>query len=367
MDGEKNGATSFRQEVFRLCKKLQKNETAQKVKSVIYNLSVSVESKETGTIKKNAHGDFSYVAQHSNTEFHGYLFLDDSIGEIDLPKILSVNHLSSEERLLIERGHRTLTRFVELCLSDIEEKAHVVAESMNPYFLYREVNVSEMIEPIVSDEELLPAVIAFKSGDVYKMLLASNFTKLFEKIDISSMRVLVGTVEKEVNQSLDENETKDLKEFSLRLVSKLNNITDIMFAFSILMFALKKSLELSCRLFYRAICGVDLFVLNEENIINIEKATTNTICKFYKVFAQDLPFDYTRSEMGSILLIDCDTPYGSHIHEFGMVIAETINLLGELGQTAKYSFVTVNEELIHIHEITGEILKVGLPTVEATQ
>ena len=99
MDGEKNGATSFRQEVFRLCKKLQKNETALKVKSVIYNLSVSVESKETGTIKKNAHGDFSYVAQHSNTEFHGYLFLDDSIGEIDLPKILSVNHLSSEERL----------------------------------------------------------------------------------------------------------------------------------------------------------------------------------------------------------------------------------------------------------------------------
>ena len=177
----------------------------------------------------------------------------------------------------------------------------------------------------------------------------------------------ISTQNKEVNQSLDENETKDLKEFSLRLVSKLNNITDIMFAFSILMFALKKSLELSCRLFYRAICGVDLFVLNEENIINIEKATTNTICKFYKVFAQDLPFDYTGSEMGSILLIDCDTPYGSHIHEFGMVIAETINLLGELGQTAKYSFVTVNEELIHIHEITGEILKVGLPTVEANQ
>ena len=83
------------------------------------------------------------------------------IGETDLPKILSVNHLSSEERLLIEGGHRTLPRFVELCLSDIEEKAHVVAEFMNPYFLYREVNVSEIIEPIVSDEELLPAAIAF--------------------------------------------------------------------------------------------------------------------------------------------------------------------------------------------------------------
>lgn len=367
MKGEQKGVSEFRHEVFRLCKKFQESEQAQRVKSVIYNLSVSAESKGIGVIRKNAHGDFAHIAQHSNSEFHGYLFLDDNMDQIDLPKIFSVDHLSNEERLLIEKGHKTLTRFVELCLSDIEQRAHVVAEAMNPYFLYRDVSVSETVEAIVSDEELLPAVIAFKNGEVYKALLASNFTKLFEKIDISAMRVLVGTIEKEVNQSLDENEAKDLKDFSLRLVSKLNNITDIMFAFSILMFALKKSLELSCHLFYRAICGIDLFVLNEENIINIEKETTNSICKFYKVFAQDLPFDYTGSEMGSILLIDCDTPYGSHIHEFGMVIAETLNLWGELGQTAKYSFVSVNEELIHIHEITREILKVGLPTVEVDQ
>lgn len=363
LKGEKVTSSDFRSEVFVLCKKLQKSDCVKQVESVIRDLSLTAESKETGATNENIHGHFAYVAQHSNSEFHGYLFLDDNIGKIDLPPFLAVKHLSSEERLSIERGHKTLTRFIDLCLSDIAHRSSVVAESMNPYFLYKPVNISEMAESLISDADLLPAVTAFKNGSVYKALLNSNFTKLFEKIDISAMHILMGTVEKEVNQSLGKNETKDLRDFSFRLNSKLDNITDIMFAFSILMFALKESLRSSCHLLYRAICGIDLFVLNEENIINIEEEVSTTVCKFYKVFAQDLPFDYTGSEMRSILLIDCDTSYGAHVHEFGMVIAETMNLWGEFGQTAKYSFVTVNEELIHIHQLTGDILKVGLPVV----
>lgn len=355
--------TAFRHEVFTLCKKLQKNECAQSVGLLIRDLSISVKSKETGMMIKNRHGDFAQIAQHSNSEFHGYLFLDDNVDTIEIPKFFKAEHLSNDERILIERGHKTLTRFIDLCLSDIAHESNAVAESMNPYFLYKMVNVSEMAEPLISDEELLPAVSAFKNGTVYKALMAADFTKLFKKVDITAMRVLVGTIEKEVNQSLGEDIAKDLKDFSLRLNSKLNNITDVMFAFSILMFSLKESLKLSCRLLYRAICGVELFVLNGDNIINIEKITSNTVCQFYKVFAQDLPFDYTGSEMGSILLIDCDPPYGSHIHEFGMIVSETLNLSGEFGQTTKYSFVIVNEEMIHIHQLTKEVLRIGLPTV----
>ena len=67
--------------------------------------------------------------------------------------------------------------------------------------------------------------------------------------------------------------------------------------------------------------------------------------------------------MGSILLIDCDLPHGIHIHEFGMLIAQTLNFAGEFGESAKYSVVTVDEELIHIHHLVDEVLKVGLPII----
>lgn len=356
-------STNFRSEVFKLCKKLQKDESAQKIGKMIYDMSVVVESKDTGEMIKDPRSDFAYLAKHNNTEFHGFLFLDDNIEKIELPQFFNPEHLSHEERVLVEQGHKTLIRFIDLCLSDIASKSNGVAESMNPYFLYREVTVSQEVDSLLTDEELQSAVSAFKNGTAYKALMKSNFTKLFSRIDINAMHALVGTLEKEINQNLGEDVTKDLKEFSLRLDSKLNNITDVMFAFSILMLALKVSLQLSCRLLYRAICGIDLFVLNNDNIISIEKRMSTIVCEFYKVFAQDIHVDFTGSEMGSILLIDCDLPHDTHIHEFGMLIAQTTNLVGEFGQSAKYSFVTINEEMIHIHRLVKEVLRVGLPVV----
>lgn len=287
-------STDFRREVFMLCKKVQKNDSAQKIGSFIRNLSLIKESKGTGMITKNLHGDFAYMAKQSNNEFHGYLFIDDNIDNIEMPMHLNAEHLLREERMLIEQGHKTLTRFVDLCLSDDAHKSNVVAESMDPYSLYKKVAVSQTVEPLIPDEELYPAVSAFKSGVVYKALMASNFTEMFKRVDIAAMRMLIGSIEKEINRSLGEEVAKDLENFSLKLNSKLTSVTDVMFAFSILMFALRQSLRLSCYLLYRAICGVGLFVLNNDNIINIEKKTSNVVCEFYKVFAQEFSIDYTK-------------------------------------------------------------------------
>lgn len=356
-------ATNFRTEVFKLCKKLQKDEVAQRIGKMIYDMSVVVESKESDKKITDPRNDFAYIAKHSNNEFHGFVFLDDNIEKIEVPHFFNPKHLSHEERTLVEQGHKTLTRFIDLCLFDIVSESKEVADSMNPYFLYKEVNISEDVNVLLSDDELKPAVSAFKNGTVYKALMGANFTKLFRRIDINALRALVSILEKEINHSLGEDVSKDLRDFSIKLHSKLDNITDVMFAFSILMLALKTSLKLSCRLMYRAICGIDLFILNNDNIINIEKRMSTVVSEFYKVFAQDMCFDFSGSEMGSVLLIDCDLPHGTHIHEFGMLIAQTINLAGEFGTSAKYSFVTINEELIPMHKLVGEVLRVRLPIV----
>lgn len=354
---------NFRTEVFTLCKKLQKDETSQKIGAMLHNMSIVLETKEVGKKITDPHNDFAYMAKHSNTEFHGFVFLDDNMEKIEIPVFFKPVHLTLKERALIERGHKTLTRFIDLCLSDIASESNGVADSMNPYFLYKEVNISEGTTTLLSDDELMPAVSAFKNGRAYKALMDANFSKLFCKIDINSMRALISVLEKEINHSLGENVSKDLRDFSIKLHSKLDNITDVMFAFSILMLALKMSLKISVHLLYRAICGIDLFVLNNDNIINIEKRTTTVVSEFYKVFSQDIHHDFSGSEMESVILIDCDLPHDTHIHEFGMLVAQTINFAGEFGESTKYSFVTVNEELIHIHQLVEEVLRVGLPIV----
>lgn len=358
-------STAFRSELFALGNKFLKQDEAQRIHQIIYNMSVSKGSTETGIIEKRLHGDFAQVARHSNNEFHGYLFLDDNIGSINIPSFFRVEHLSPDERALIEKGHKTLTRFIELCLADISARSSVVAELMSPYSNFKPVNVSSETAPLLSDEDYQPAVASFKSGRIYKSLMDADFTVLFEKIGKEQLRALFGSIEREINQSLGEDVVKDLKDFSLKLNSKFQNVTEVMLAISILIVALKSSLTLACHLLYRAICGIDLFVLNNDNIISIEKNTSTVLCHFYRVFSQDSILDYSGSEMGSVILMDCDLPYNAHVHEFGMLISQTINIAGEFGESSKYSFVTIDEEMIHIHCLTDAIMKTGIPTIKS--
>ena len=83
------------------------------------------------------------------------------------------------------------------------------------------------------------------------------------------------------------------------------------------------------------------------------------------MFSQDSILDHNGSEMGSVILMDCDLPCNAHVHEFGMLISQTINFAGEFGESYKYSFVTIDEEMIHIHCLTNKIIKNGIPTIES--
>lgn len=337
---------AFRDEIFSLCKLLKKNDAAQEITSLIERLSIT---------------NFSQFAQRINREFHGYLLLDDNLEEVNLPYYFKAEHLLYEDRILIEKGYKTIVRLIDLCLSDLTHKSPIAAKAMNPYSFYKTVKVSPDVLSILSDEELSSAVSRFKDSKIHKALMSTNFTNLFEKTDDNKLYALMRSIENEINQSLGNNTTRELRVFSSKLSSKLSNLSDIIFAFAILMFALKSALALSCRLLYRAMCGVGLFVLNDDNIINIEKNTATILCHFYKVMSLDFNYDHTNSDMGSLLLIDCNLPNDRHIHEFGMLLAKTINLASEFGQSAKYSFVTVNDEMIFIHRLTNAIMQNMLP------
>ena len=95
---------------------------------------------------------------------------------------------------------------------------------------------------------------------------------------------------KEISKCFREDISSDLREFSIKLMekNKYEDAADVMFSFTILMIALKKSLGVICQLFYEAICGADLIVLNNDNIINIENKSSSTICNLYKVLIQGM-------------------------------------------------------------------------------
>lgn len=354
--------STFRNEVFNICKKLQKKDKSREISSLVKELTVTIEDKETGEIKNNKHGEFAYIAKHSNNQFHGYLFVNENIETINKLEPFKVESLSQEEREIIEIGHRTLSKFVKLCLEDFELKSIPIAESMSPYAMFKKVNFDSSGEMLLSEEEMKPAVDAFKKGSIYQTLLNSNLTTLFKNTPFEQIIALIDITGKEIQKSYDDFDS-DIEQFSLVKTNGCENIKDVTICVSVLMFALKESLRMACNLFYEAICGDDLIVLNNDNIINIENTSSNRVVKRYKVLIQDIYHHIAGDSMGSVLLIDCETAYGTKIHEFGMIVASTISFAGEMGYTTKYTFLTVNEELISINIITDFILEKGLPKI----
>lgn len=173
----------------------------------------------------------------------------------------------------------------------------------------------------------------------------------------------MAVIEKEFSTGYNEDIPSDLSALSMRLLNKQLNAPDILYAYAIMIYALKESLRMACQLLFGAICGGDLVVLNNDNLINIENRTSSQICNFYKVFVQGALFSVVGNLVGDVLLMDCDDSTNNHIHEFGMVTSTTIQFGGEFGETSKISFVIVDNELIPISNITNTILNHGLPNI----
>ena len=84
---------SFRNEVFALCKKAQKNMAAKEISNTIMALKITKGNISSGEIPRNPHGDFAQLAEHSNNQFHGYLFVDAKLTDIAEISIAHSNFL----------------------------------------------------------------------------------------------------------------------------------------------------------------------------------------------------------------------------------------------------------------------------------
>ena len=78
----------------------------------------------------------------------------------------------------------------------------------------------------------------------------------------------MAVIEKEFSTGYNEDIPSDLSALSMRLLNKQLNAPDILYAYAIMIYALKESLRMACQLLFGAICGGDLVVLNNDNLIN---------------------------------------------------------------------------------------------------
>lgn len=355
---------NFRSEVFNLCKVIENKMEVKEIKKLIYCLSVHVEKTNSkGNVAEYCQNrsDFGYISRHSNNQFYGFLYTDEHI-ESYKELFPDIKPLNKNEKKIIEKSHATVMALVDGCLYDLKGKYPILYDAINPYSKYKIIKATSE-ESILCEEELKNAIYVFKNSKLYQKLFSSQIVEVFKNIPLEQMKILLDAMDRDIIQTPLDIVSDDIRNFSIRILNRIKDMPDAIMAGTLLIMALRESLSTACQLLFLALAGEKLIVLNDNNIINIENAQSNSIYEVMTVLVDGILIRWSTELPGDVVLIDCNPSDNHHIHEFGIIRSATISFNSETGQTTKLSFVTIDENMNILHNLTDAIIKAEIPPI----
>ena len=359
---------SFRNTVFALCKKLSKHSESYKIRKTIHDMTVVVESKDDdqNIIKRPSHGDLAYIGSHQHIQFLGYLLADESVNDINNKQPFHATHLESEERQMIEKAHQTIRLFIDMCIEDVKEKYPRCSIILDPYFQYNRPKLSDNVDSFLGRDDYRECIETFKAGKVYKKIINNDALQLLERVDDNMLRQLAVLQKKQFTDDL-KSITKETNEYfeKIRTNSEIG-IVEVLMTYCIYCYALRCSIETAIQMFFEAILGEDMVVMDNDNIIDLSDHKRNIVYEMYTILSQDIFWGIAGRSVGSLSLLTCDPTDTQHIKEFGVIVKTTDSFHNEFGNTSKITIISVDDELNMIHRFTDAIMEtnLGKSTVE---
>lgn len=352
---------SFRDDIFQLCKTIQKNDTTKEISSLVHDFSVVKEGEELISHKS----EFKQVASHSHNQFYGYLYTNEHTQDY-ISIFPHISPLTMNEYEIFAKAHATIISLIDGCLSEFKINFPSIYFALNPYSKYKPIKENSA-HSILRPENYNKAVDSFKSSPLYQKLYNSNINVILEQIKINDINMMFDVLEKEINNCPLDKLPESIDSFMKCIYTDFKEIQDILMAEIILILGLKKSLENACSLLFTALVGEDLIVLNNDNIISIDKNFSNSLHKVLQLLCDDIFLTRHTNTVGDILLIDCFPNDTSHIHEFGFITSYTASWSQEDGNTSKLTTIIVDDSLNPIYALTNKIIEKEFPPVVKQQ
>lgn len=355
---------AFRDEIFLLCKKIQKLDSVKLLKNIMrkYSIVEETEDEEGKTVILNqAKLDFNYVSKHANNQFYGYLYTNEHVTEYKsiFPEI---TNLEKDEEQLFKQAHATILKLIEGCLDDLKEAFPQIYKVINPYSKYKSIKWAET-KSFLEDEDYKKAISAFQKSKVFTKLKSPEIIEAFHTITEDHMFSLVEVLEKEMVECPADMVSEEIERFIRNTQEQYKKIEDILMAETILIVAMRRMIEMACQLLFIALIGEDLAVYNNDNIINIEKNQSNMLYKMMVILCDGIYAHHKSGSPGNIVLVDCDPAKNHHIHEFGYVRSSTMSMNNELGATTQYTLIIVDNEMNIFYQLTNHIIDKEFPKV----
>lgn len=348
---------NFRNEIFQLCKKIQKNSDTNEISNLIHDFSIVKEGEDYNT--KNC--DFKQVASHSRNQFYGYLYTNEHTDEY-LTIFPHIRPLTTNEYKIIAKGHSTIIFLIEECISEFKERFPSIYFALHPYSKYKSIKPIDT-PPILEPSDYNNAINSFKSSDLYQKLYNSNINVILNEFDNNHIGMMFSVLEKEIDNCPLHILPESINNFMKCIHTDYKDMPDIIMAEILLILGLRKALENASSLLFTALVGEDLIVLDNNNIITIDKNFSNILHKVFQISCNDIFLARADNTVGNILLIDCIPSEKNHIHEFGFITSYTATWSQEVGNTSKITAITVDDTLNPIYTLTNEIIKKEFPPV----
>lgn len=362
LKGDKIMGKCFRNAVFDLCKKLSKHSESDKIRKTIHDMTVVVESGDDdhNIINRPPHGDLAYIGSHQHIQFLGYLLADESVEDINKKPPFHATHLESEERQIIEKAYQTIRLFIDMCIEDVKEKYPRCSILLDPYFQYNRPKTSDNVVSFLGRDDYQECIDAFKAGKVYKKIINNEALALLERVDDNMLRHLAVLQKKQFTDDL-KSLTKETTEYYRKIQTDSQfGTAEVLMTYCIYCYALRCSIEIAIQMFFEAILGENMTVMNNDNIIDLSDHKINIVYEMYTILIQDIIWGIAGRSVGSLALLICDPTDTKHIKEFGVIVATTVSFQNEFGNSSKITIVSVDDELNMIHGFTDTIMETNL-------
>jgi len=328
---------TFRDEVFKLCKVMEKESITLKLREQIIELRNGPKSMLTSSgINRSSH-------------YLGILLLDEQVDFSDSNIMLSVMHkLTLKEREMISIAHCILINFVNECLNSIPDIPVNIKLALNPYLKFKPLNSSVKIE--IADyidvgifSEVVEAFINTKIVGLFHIELKKHLAEL-NQINAIEMNALLTIIEREIDEVGFNQIPASFSELAQSRSIGSPRENNSLFAFFYLCFCLQSVLKVCLDMLAMVFNGEKMGVIDEDSIININKCFSNLLRKGKEFLLQES--NKPSPEVAKICVLDYSIKANNiNVHEFGYCIATTTSFSSEYGNTLKCKVNIVDEDL----------------------
>lgn len=246
----------------------------KEIQDLIYSLNY-IKNEKINT--KEDRSDFGYFSRRLNSQFLGYLLIEQQKENLQKkhPQIIKYG-LSNEEKKLLEKYHLLTVELDRKALQPVLKKNKNIFKIVDPYnkFKYRS---NEDIQLTKKDIDFIEQnSINFNDHPAILFLLNKNV----EITDYDQLLQLVLSFENEIIRNGVENAPKKI----IEIIEKASNTDQILVLLSLL--SLRGTLEIFNQLFFQSISSNRFIYLDEDNIINYTGPINNYVGLGYKISHQ---------------------------------------------------------------------------------